>query len=167
MTLTIDFTIEDRAWAESAPWYRERALLAAGAALQEAGVEPMQTEISVLLCDNARIAELNTTHRGKSGATNVLSWPAESLLPADAPLKPADGFLGDLALARETIEIEAFEQQISVEDHVTHLIAHGVLHLLGYDHETEADAEAMEEMERRALASLGIADPYATDPPAR
>lgn len=163
MTLSLDFTIEDEDWAASAPWYRERALMAAEAAMRTAGVSPMQTEVSLLLCDDARIAALNASFRGKRTPTNVLSWPAEATAPADAPRKPEDGFIGDIALARETIEKEALAQQISVEDHVTHLIAHGVLHLLGYDHETDADAEVMEGLERRALAALGIKDPYAVD----
>lgn len=164
MTLAIDFALEDEAWTDVAPWYRERALRAAEQALLAAGLDPTDVEISVLMCDDARIAELNAGFRGKSAPTNVLSWPAIAATPADAPLKPQDGFLGDIALARETIEKEAAAQHVTVEDHVTHLIVHGVLHLLGYDHQTEADAEAMEGLERRALAVMGIADPYAGPP---
>lgn len=164
MTLALDFAIEDDRWPDTAPWYRERALRAAELTLLFAGVEPRDCEISVLLCDDARIAELNADFRGKPAPTNVLSWPSEAVSPAEAPVKAEDGFLGDIAIARETVEKEALEQQISVEDHVTHLIAHGILHLLGYDHETEADAEVMEGLERKALAAMGIADPYARGP---
>lgn len=166
MTLTLEFNIEDEAWTDAAPWYRELALRAAEQALLAAGRKPLDLEISVLLCGDARIAGLNGSFRGKPTPTNVLSWPARDLSP-DAPGgRPApapDGMLGDLALARETIEKEAKEQHLPVEAHFAHLFAHGVLHLLGYDHETEADADVMEALERRALAALGIGDPYAAD----
>lgn len=163
MTLAIEFAIEDERWTEAAPWYREVALRAAESALTAAGLRPQDAEISVLLCGDDRIAALNADFRGKPTPTNVLSWPADDVAPDDAPVAPDDGFLGDVALARETIEKEAAAQHVTVEAHFAHLFAHGVLHLLGYDHETDADAEVMEGVERRALAAMGIADPYASD----
>ncbi len=164
MTLEVEFNLEDEAWDEAAPWHREIALRAAEQALVVAGLRPQGFEISVLLCDDARIAELNAGFRGKPAPTNVLSWPAHPLAPAapgEAPGTPPPGFLGDIALARETVESEARAQHIPVERHFAHLFAHGVLHLLGYDHETDADAELMESLEARALGAMGIPDPYA------
>lgn len=166
MTIEIEFNIEDEGWALAAPWYREVALRAAEQALIAAGLPARNVEISVLLCSDERIAELNRGFRGKAGPTNVLSWPAFPLsppAPGAAPPAPPGGALGDIALARETVEKEAREQHLSTERHFAHLFAHGVLHLLGYDHVNDADAELMEELERRALAAIGIEDPYAAD----
>lgn len=167
MTISIEFNIEDDAWAECAPWYREIALRAAEQALIAAGIPPRNVEISVLLCDDARIGALNADFRGEATPTNVLSWPAHALAssrPGARPDPPPDGALGDIALSRETIEKEAQAQHLTAERHFAHLFAHGVLHLLGYDHQTDADAEFMEELERRALAAMGIDDPYAAGP---
>lgn len=164
MTLTLEFNIEDEAWLDTLPWYREVALRAAERVLAVAGVPAEGAEISVLFCDDARIAALNADFRGKPQPTNVLSWPAHDLAPPEpgrTPPKPDDGELGDLAFARETVENEAKTQQISIEAHFAHLFVHGVLHLLGYDHETDADADVMEGLERTALSAMGIADPYA------
>jgi probable rRNA maturation factor len=119
-----------------------------------------EAELSILLCDDATIQPLNRDWRGFDKPTNVLSFPAFSPLPlAEKPL------VGDLAVARETVEREAAHDGKTVPDHLTHLLIHGVLHLVGYDHETEAEAEAMEALETRILASLGIADPYAETEP--
>ena len=164
MTLSIEFNIEDETWLETVPWYREVALRAADLALDAVGARGLSAEISVLLCDDARIAALNADFRDKAAATNVLSWPAHDLAPpspGDAPPPPPDEELGDLAFARETVEKEAQAQQITADAHFAHLFIHGLLHLLGYDHETDADADVMEGIERRALAAMGIADPYA------
>ncbi|MBN8607072.1 MAG: rRNA maturation RNase YbeY [Caulobacterales bacterium] len=109
--------------------------------------------VSLLLGDDAAIAALNKEFRDKEGPTNVLSFP---------PAEPAEpGFLGDIALAAETIETEAQSQGKSFANHAAHLVVHGFLHLLGYDHMNEADAEAMEARERAILAEIGIEDPYA------
>ncbi len=102
---------------------------------------------------------LNSTFRGKDKPTNVLSFPAPPMPPGAGD---ADSlFLGDLALGYETCAAEALAEEKSLGDHLAHLVVHGVLHLMGYDHETEAEAEEMEGRERAILASLGIADPYA------
>lgn len=163
MTLAIEFNIEDDAWPDAAPWYRELALRAAEQTLAMAGIAQEDVEISVLLCDDERIAALNADFREKPQPTNVLSWPAHDLAPpapGEAPPPPPDGELGDIAMARETIEKEAKAQQISVETHFSHLFAHGLLHLLGYDHQTEEDAAVMEGLERRVMAAMGLPDPY-------
>jgi probable rRNA maturation factor len=113
-------------------------------------------QVALLLGDDAALSALNKEFRGKDGPTNVLSFPA----PKDDPA--AAGFLGDIALAGETVVNEARDQGKRFEHHAAHLAIHGFLHLLGYDHETsEADAAAMEELERKILANVGIADPYA------
>ena len=127
-------------------------------------------EISLLGCDDRRIADLNADFRGKPQPTNVLSWPSEERgaeCDGGQPLRPrpgADGMpeeLGDIAIAWETCEREAIEQGKSLGDHVTHLLVHGLLHLLGYDHVRDRDAELMEATEARILAQMGIANPYA------
>lgn len=162
----VEVSVEDELWGEP------EALIARAvtAALRHLGHEPSLYEVSVLACDDARIRTLNREFRGRDKATNVLSWPAVDLSPENAgekPFAPEPGSvgdpepLGDIALARETCAREAAEQGKSLEDHLTHLVVHSVLHLLGHDHETEADAVLMETTETAILAGLGIADPYA------
>ncbi|RYE56664.1 MAG: rRNA maturation RNase YbeY, partial [Rhizobiaceae bacterium] len=112
-------------------------------------------EISVLLTDDAEQRELNAQYRGKDSSTNVLSFPQIE------PFDPVFGILGDITLARETLIREAEEQGTSLEDHFTHLVVHGFLHILGYDHLDEDEAQEMEGLETQILAGLGIADPYA------
>jgi probable rRNA maturation factor len=108
--------------------------------------------LTVALSDDRRVRALNKRHRGKDKPTNVLSYFSG---------EPA--FLGDIVLARQTVWREARAQKKTPADHLAHLVVHGTLHLLGYDHETgEADAERMETRERRILSKLGIADPYVT-----
>ncbi len=141
---------------------------AVGAALRHLGLDPDACEIALLACDDARIAELNAEFRAKPAPTNVLSWPSEDLSAehdGDAPLPPEadpDGeiALGDIAIAWETCAREAADQGKTMQDHVTHLIVHGVLHLLGYDHIRDRDATLMEELEARILGTMGIDDPY-------
>jgi probable rRNA maturation factor len=111
-------------------------------------------EVSILLTDDGEMRELNRAWRGKDTPTNVLSFPSEDQ-PAGA------GWLGDVVLAYETIRDEARNTGISFIDHVSHLVIHGLLHLLGFDHMSDDEAERMEAVERAALATLGIADPYA------
>lgn len=127
-----------------------RALAAAAAA------ENVQGEVSLLLGDDTAVAGLNRQWRGKDGPTNVLSFP-----PPETVKATGAGFLGDIALAAETIAAEAEFQGKPFENHAAHLVVHGFLHLLGYDHENPSEAEAMEARERAILVSLGIDDPYA------
>jgi probable rRNA maturation factor len=128
-----------------------RVRAAAEAALKAANAEP-DSEVTVLLTDDAEVKVLNADFRGKDKPTNVLSFPAPAF---------ARPHLGDVALAHETCAREAAEQGKALAAHLSHLVAHGVLHLVGWDHQTEAEAEAMEGLERTILAGLGIPDPYA------
>lgn len=147
---------------EAGEWPARRALSAlarkaVAAALAEAGADSQPSELSIVFTDDASIRALNAGWRGKDKPTNVLSFPAFPLGPGDA-LPP---MLGDVVLAAETVAHEAELEEKPFDHHLLHLVIHGVLHLLGYDHETEADAEIMEALERRALARLAIPDPYA------
>lgn len=170
--MSLDIVIEDPRWeALELEALADHAFAATLAALS-IGAE--EAEASLLACDDARIAVLNADFRDKPTPTNVLSWPAEERgadRPGAPPLPPApDAFgaleLGDMAIAWETCAREAAEQDKSPHDHVSHLIVHATLHLLGYDHIDAADAALMEGLEIRILASLGIADPYAEGDPA-
>ncbi|WP_339824178.1 rRNA maturation RNase YbeY [uncultured Parasphingorhabdus sp.] len=122
-----------------------------------------EMELSVKLSDNADVQSLNKAYRGKDKPTNVLSFPQiqPDLLEALANTDDGEALLGDIILAYETCRDEASAKEISFSDHITHLIVHGSLHLLGYDHENEIDAGMMENCEINALATLGIANPYA------
>lgn len=172
MTLT-DTINEDTRWEEAG--LDALAERAATAALRHLALDPTDFEIAVLGCDDARIAVLNTDFRGKPAATNVLSWPSEDLSPeqdGDRPDLPQPDeeephHLGDIALAYETCAQEAADQGKPVEQHVTHLMVHGVLHLLGYDHMRDADATLMERTEVEILGNLGVPDPYGLDEGAR
>jgi probable rRNA maturation factor len=116
-------------------------------------------EVGLLLADDAALQALNAKWRGIDKPTNVLSFPAAPAGRLDeAPT------LGDIALAFETLSREAAESRTPLADHYRHLVAHGFLHLIGYDHETDEDAERMEALEKRVLARFGVADPYADGP---
>jgi probable rRNA maturation factor len=112
--------------------------------------------VAVALIDDRAMRKLNHTYRGKDKPTNVLSFPAGEAPEEKGKTRP----LGDVAIALGTVKREAKAQGKTVGDHLTHLMVHAVLHLLGYDHESDPDAEEMEALERKALATLGIADPY-------
>lgn len=163
----VDCVIEDARWDETG--LDALAEQAARATLADQGLDPAGYEIALLACDDARIAILNADFRGKPAPTNVLSWPAWDLAAPDdggtpdpAPDgDPDDGeSLGDIALAYDTCAREAAEQGKTFAAHVTHLVVHSVLHLLGFDHIRDKDAALMEETEIRILAQLGVADPY-------
>lgn len=164
--LELDVIIEDERWA--AFGLAELAQTACDATLQRLGLAGEQIEVALLACDDERIAVLNGEFREKQSATNVLSWPAEVLsAPEDggvpaAPRPEPDGSipLGDIAIAYDTCLREAAEQKKPAPDHVTHLIVHGLLHLLGYDHERTCDAARMENLEVEILGNLGLPDPY-------
>jgi len=165
----VDCLIEEPAWEGiDLPGLSERA---ARAVLADQELDPEAWEISLMGCDDARIAELNADFRAKPTATNVLSWPAQDLAAEDdgeepyfpEPFVPDErDSLGDIAMAYQTCAREAAEAGKSLHDHVTHLVIHGVLHLLGYDHVRDADAQLMEGIEVRILAALGVANPYET-----
>ncbi|HEY0033097.1 MAG TPA: rRNA maturation RNase YbeY [Devosia sp.] len=131
----------------------ERAVLEA---LRQSGAKLKgAAELSILLTNDEEQQALNQQWRGKDSSTNVLSFPQIE------PFGPVVGILGDITLARETLEREAVEQGVSFTDHFTHLVVHGFLHILGYDHLTDDEALQMEGLETKILDSLGIADPYA------
>lgn len=119
-----------------------------------------QVEVSVRLVDEEEMAKLNATYRGKTGATNVLSFPASLPAELDLPL------LGDIVICAPVVSREALEQGKSTRQHWAHLVIHGVLHLLGFDHQERTEAEAMEARETALLALLGFGDPYRSDRPA-
>lgn len=163
-----DTIIEDDRWHELA--LEALAEGAASAALAHLGLDPTDFEIALLACDDSRIAVLNADFRDKPQATNVLSWPAEERAAAvdgampDLPDAGSDGpfalELGDIAIAYDTCAREAADAGKPMADHVTHLIVHGTLHLLGFDHMRDKDATLMERSEVEILGKLGLADPY-------
>jgi probable rRNA maturation factor len=135
-----------------------RVARAAFAASSPPGDEPC--EVTLVLTDDDEMRELNRIWRGKDSSTNVLSFPAGGPF-GETHGEPSP--LGDIVLAAETVIEEAKLRSIPVSDYATHLVVHGMLHLLGHDHERDADAERMETLETKILAILGIADPYAED----
>lgn len=158
--LSLAIRIQARRWRELAD-LRERVALAADAALAVSPVAPMPgAELSLLLTDDRRIRAVNRDWRGFDKATNVLSFPA-----APRERIAASPALGDIVLAHETIAREAEAEDKAIGDHLSHLVIHGLLHLLGEDHETPEQAQRMEGLEIAALARLGIADPYAGSDP--
>lgn len=172
----VELVIEAPGWQQALPGLAAQARTAARLALEAAGLDPEGWSLCLLACDDDRIAELNREFRGREGPTNVLSWPAFALAPErpgawpHPPPAPADAApdqlrpsLGDVALALQTAEREAAAAAIPLQDHVLHLILHGCLHLLGFDHETDEDAAVMEGIETRALARIGVVDPYSRE----
>jgi probable rRNA maturation factor len=145
----IDIEVEDSAWTDALEDVGPLVLAAAQATLDSEGA--VREGVSLLLTDDASVRDLNRRFRGQDKATNVLSFPA--------PQNP-ERFLGDVALAFGVCAREAAEQGKPLAHHMQHLVAHGVFHLLGYDHESDAQAEEMESLERVVLAGLGIPDPY-------
>ena len=154
-------------WDSETPWsdIAADAVPAAVAASAHAGLidSGLCVEISVKFTEDSEVRSLNAAYRGKDKPTNVLSFPMfeadllDSLVLADG----GEVLLGDIVLAAGVCAAEAEEKGISIRDHAAHLVVHGTLHLLGYDHELgEEEAEAMEAVERTALAALGVADPY-------
>lgn len=159
--MQIDILTEDPRWA--ALGLDDLAARCAGVVAGARGLGP-DHEVSILAADDTRIAALNAAHRGKDGPTNVLSWPAEDLFRANAdPHTPQEPELGDIALAYDTCAREAAAGNIPLDQHVRHLLVHGLLHLLGFDHETDADAHRMETLETALLEKLGDPDPYSQD----
>jgi len=155
----VEVILEDPRW--HAAGLEPLAERAARAALAGVGRDPGRHEIALLACSDARIAGLNADFRGKPAPTNVLSWP-----DFDGPVPEPAGarlFLGDIAIAYDTCRREAEAGGIPFADHVSHLVVHGVLHLLGHDHEDDAEAEAMEALETNVLASMGVPNPYSRE----
>ncbi len=153
MKPVIDIAIEADAWSALED-LADLAEAVIGQTISQSGVRLAEAaEVSILFCDDAFIADLNRKWRGIDKPTNVLSFPSGGEV-ASTPV------LGDIVIAFETAAREAEESGKPLRDHVAHLLAHGFLHLVGYDHLADADAEAMEALERSVLARLGIEDPY-------
>ncbi len=149
--MSVEVEVEDEAWTHALPDAEALAARAADSALIGAGLEAPGGVVILLAGDDA-VAELNRRFRGVDGPTNVLSFPApESARP----------HIGDVAVAFGVCAREAAAQGKPLAHHLTHLVAHGVLHLVGYDHQSEAEADSMEALERRVLGGLGVPDPYA------
>ena len=147
----IHIEVEDEAWTAALPDAERLVDQAAAAALKAGGAGLESTDVTVLLADDAAIADLNDRFRDKAGPTNVLSFPAP---------ESAQPHLGDIALAFGVCAAEAQAQGKPLANHLSHLVAHGVLHLLGWNHQSDDEAEAMERLEREILAGLDIPDPY-------
>jgi probable rRNA maturation factor len=153
--IALDVEIEAGAWSEitGVEWLATRAAQAAVEAARRGDEEDL--EATLLLTDDSSVRDLNRQWRGQDKPTNVLSFPADVPSPPGEPRH-----LGDIALAYETVARESAAEGRSLPDHVAHLVIHGVLHLLGHDHQTDGEADAMERTEVLALGVLGIADPY-------
>jgi probable rRNA maturation factor len=153
--MTIVTDVEDESWS-AIPDLEKLTRNAVMAAFAATGTEESKLETDILFTGDKEISALNLEWRGKDQATNVLSFPADDMPLPDGVARP----LGDIVLAAGVIAREALEQGKTLPDHTTHLIIHGVLHLLGYDHENDGEAQEMERLETDILKGLGISDPY-------
>jgi probable rRNA maturation factor len=163
----IDIILEDSRWQSAGLESLGQAAVAA--TFSELGLPQAGFSLCIMGCDDARIATLNADFRGKAAPTNVLSWPSAERgaaragdMPEMPKAGPADNpdHLGDIALAYDTCHAEALAADKPAPAHISHLIVHGVLHLLGFDHIRDADGDLMEALEVRILAHLGLPDPY-------
>ncbi|MCC6598039.1 MAG: rRNA maturation RNase YbeY [Alphaproteobacteria bacterium] len=159
--IEIDTAVNEPLWNVSLASLEPKMHQVIHKTLEIVGFKPQNAELSLLLTNNSFIQTLNRDYRGKDKATNVLSFPQcePENLCTDAEFLA----LGDIVLALETIKTEATEQNKDFEDHVMHLVIHGLLHLLGHDHEEESEAETMENLEIRILENFGIKNPYESD----
>ena len=155
MTVRYDVAINADGWQSehSLRMLVDRVLEATLHALE---FDDVDSELSLVFTDDANIRTINAKWRHIDKATNVLSFPAFPIQPGQRP----GPILGDIVIARETVQREAQEENKSFDDHLSHLIVHGLLHLTGYDHQNDEEAEQMESLERKILASLGISNPY-------
>ena len=156
MKLSLDISVPSPLW-RGLPRARPIARETIVAAASESKGPGEGGDVSLCLADDAALRALNLSWRGIDKPTNVLSFPAAPRRPGEAPT------LGDITLAYETLAREAEDLGVSLADHYRHLLVHGFLHLIGYDHETDAEAERMEALETRILTRLGVADPYARE----
>ena len=155
MTVHYDMAINAEGW-QNEETLRRLVDSVLQATLQELGFDKIDSELSLVFTNDADIREINGKWRHIDKSTNVLSFPAFALQPGQEPGE----ILGDIVMARETVAREAAEEHKSFDDHLSHLVVHGLLHLMGYDHQNDEEAEQMETLERKILASLGISDPY-------
>ena len=168
--IEVDVVLEDARWETLG--LQDISDTAVLSVLTHLDISGEEIEVAVLACDDARIAELNADFRDKAKATNVLSWPADELAAEtdggtpDRPAPDPTGAmeLGDIAISYDTCASEAEAALKPIQDHVMHLMIHGTLHLLGYDHVRDQDATLMERLEVEILEKLGIDDPYSSLP---
>lgn len=160
MSLNFEFIVKDPRWdAEELSEIGARVAVV----LSDYLTFPDMASAIVMACDNTTISNLNQNFRGKLQPTNVLSWPSVELaakIPGRRPVLAAHAELGDIAIAFETCIDEAYAANLAFVDHITHLLIHATLHLLGYDHIEDTDAELMEQIEIDVLAKLSISNPY-------
>ena len=162
MSLNFEFVVKDARW-DAEQLSNVGAILAV--VLSDHLILPDMASAVVMACNDSTIEELNKSFRGKAQPTNVLSWPSAELaseILGQAPALATDAELGDIAIAFETCTGEAHKANCPMINHFTHLLLHATLHLLGYDHIEDADAELMEKIEVDVLAKLGISNPYQT-----
>ena len=160
MSLNFEFVVKDGRW-DAEQLSNMGAMLAV--VLSEHLIFPDMASVVVMACNDSTIEQLNKNFRGKAQPTNVLSWPSAELaseIPGQAPALATHAELGDIAIAFETCTGEAYKANCPTMDHFTHLLLHATLHLLGYDHIEDKDAELMEQIEVDVLAKLGIRNPY-------
>lgn len=155
MTPRIEVTVALDTWRSAVADVEKVCRRAAAEALAHTGRAEAENEVSVLLCGDDTVSELNGEYRGAARPTNVLSFPN-----GFAGAGPDTHLLGDVAIAFETVAAEAAASRLAIVDHLTHLVVHGVLHLLGYDHQTAREADDMEALEVAILDRLGVPDPY-------
>ncbi len=163
--LDIDFEVQDNAWNNKLEELTDLTIKISKEVLRKAGLSKhiKNAEISVMLTDNDSIQKLNLQYRGKDKATNILSFPAQdTILKQSDELKFPDGFvmLGDIVFAYRTVEDEAQMQGKDFNNHFSHLLVHGILHLLGYDHQSDQETMEMENIEVEILSSFNIKSPY-------
>ena len=158
MTPRIEVTVTRDTWRSAVADVEKVCRRAAAEALAHAGRAEPGNEISVLLCGDDTVSDLNGEYRGAARPTNVLAFPNGCSVEG-----PETDLLGDVAIAFETVAAEAAASRLAIVDHLTHLVVHGVLHLLGYDHQTAPEADEMETLEVAILDRLGVPDPYAEE----
>ena len=156
--LTVVVDLRCSAWCDLVPDAQKRCLSAAVAAFDAAGAISSGTEISVVLADDAFIQSLNKSWRKQDRPTNVLAFPCDDVGHSNDAIR----LLGDIVIAYGVVQREALEEGNSIGNHLAHMVVHGTLHLLGYDHVVDDEAEQMEGFETVALAALGIDDPYSS-----
>lgn len=166
-SLAVDVSVPCPRWTEALPGAEALCRDAASAAFEAARQGAGPAEASVVLADDAFQRALNREYRSTDASTNVLAFPAADAADGPRPPPGAPTMLGDIVVAFETAATEAADENKTLADHLSHLVVHGMLHLLGHDHQTAAAAKTMERLEIAVLAGLRIADPYADGRPGR
>ena len=156
----IEISLRDSAWSIALPDAASVARRAAVAALEAAGDVPASVELGVVLADDSFVRTLNRTYRGQDRATDVLSFPIHEQPCDSQPQAEQPLMLGDVVLARETVERDSASAGVGLADRVSHLVVHGVFHLLGHDHDEPVAERRMRALESRTLLALGLCDPY-------